>query len=236
MELSPFVTKHCTEKDFSRNCEGSLRVGTLSDYRKIEANTGLLSDKDEGRGIKAIEGDFPNFTGYIAGDLLSENHFSNVKYPVAVDTSTDCNLFCVSEGPYNKDRHFDIVEGNSEYNSNIELRYFIQYDKLKLCNAIGNCLKSIYNINVKMAAGKVTYATRDIIFDGADAEREFSERELNNYAFGLIFRKPHIYRIEDEFRLAFFPEGVPPRVSFTTDLPVEIRKSLIDAIVADGSI
>jgi hypothetical protein len=234
--MSPdvLVTKHCSENVLNFIRQGSIRIGTLSDYRKSEGLNALLSDRSEGQGSKAVKGDLPNFTGFIDNDFFSGNVFVDVKRPIVTSVTMDCNVFCCSVGPYDSNRHKRIMIGNSEYGSNPAQTHFLEFDKERLNDAIAKTLMEHYHKNIQTFRGKVTYDRRDRVIDSAYVQEEMSSDSMNRFGMELVHKKPALYSLEEEYRFAFMPEGGGPDIVMTRDLSVDTRRRVMDAIVNFG--
>ena len=214
-----FVTKYFDPKYKGSYEEGSIRLGTLQEYRSIEDGTGLFSDTGEGENIATVEN-----SGYIAsmhipggGSISNVTIGSDVKSAVGIHYQPINEwVFCSTFGVYNEEHHRQMVKGHSfdidgqtyEYPENPNNTSYCVFDLAILIGAIKDCLLDEAEVGVKVGVSYslMNYGERGRFRTVQDyakpqIEENFTAEDYKN----VVFTKPPQFSVEKEFRIVARP-------------------------------
>ena len=197
------ITKHCNERAYNAIIGGSLKIGTLSEYRSQEDAPGLMSDREEGISTLEVRGDVANASLKI-GSISIEGFSSEgcVRGAIGVGHASDAYVFCASQGAYDRDRHEMLLRGNSEYPSNPDILYYVVFDRDALFSSIEEEFQKNVVGECSFKWGLVKYGDRR--FERTLAEMTAQTEPSSSEIIRTIFAKPANFACEEEIRFAIW--------------------------------
>ncbi len=244
-EVSPFVIKYFDLASRHYYESGSLKIGTLEEYRSQENIQTLGARLDSEEGILKVNVSLNNHVispGEIDEDLgILNNGTGRLIFRggrTAIRLRHNSYVWCASNGCYSKAQHKRLLQGSKDYSGNPSLLCWATFDAVALDNALKNTLLRPISydggfMSYQYCWGHVDY-NRDTLERLSDRNhREWissNEMSEDDY-FDAIFAKPNRYALENEIRLAFNPkrdQAVPNGASPIFLSSNEIRDSIID--------
>lgn len=194
-----FITKYTDKRGFNAIIRGSIRIGSLSQYRHQES--ALSADSDEG----VMEVDFATPQGNFAGDIGS---FESVLISGAEIIMTEGNLFdrwvfCATLGEHSAAHHNLILNGNDHYCGNSSYLYYVEFDADLLFNAVVEAaiLKQPSMI-ADATAHNVKYSS---FLPRYSPEKKLSADDWAEFFHMKVFYKEPYFAPEREYRILFQP-------------------------------
>jgi hypothetical protein len=213
---------------------GHFKLGTLSEYRSGERASGTHSDRHEGLSERYIPG-----TGRLPNGWIGTNYFegntSNFDRGFVVSNSTDANVFCVSNGGYDKHRHHTLLSGTGTYAANPSLKAYVVIDRDRLKYAIDQ-LRIELGL-MEAADRRVFYGLRAKALTIMGERFHVTDAQLQSDLDETIFIKPPEFIVEDEYRFALKPHQPGELLSaiYTRDCSIETVNLFRDAIADHGA-
>lgn len=230
------VTKHCDPKFWQGLLDGSVMIGSLSNYRKMESTNGLLDDKEEGISASDIDEDMIDFTGNLGGNSFKNCDFLGNGTSVRIQQHIDAHVYCLSSGPYSAARHKKLINGDDAagYRANDACTAFVEYDLERLEYAISH-LAALRFRPAPVLSDSVSYNGRERKIRLANHAIEMSDGALQLHARNSVFMKPSRFSCEEEHRIAFNVGAAECNPLLTTCERNDVRRNFAAAISNVGS-
>lgn len=229
------VTKHCEPRFWQSLLDGTVLMGSLSNYRKMESTSGLLDDREEGLSANDIVEPMVNFTGELGGNNFVNCNISGGEASVRISHTIDANVFCLSSGLYSPLRHKALLNGNGvDYLANPSCSAFVEYDLERLEHAIRHF--SALRFGSEVVSDAVSYAGRNRRVPLANYKTGMSEAARRRHAVSAVFMKPARFACEEEYRIAFNVGDRECQPLLTQRERNDVRRNFAAAISDPGAI
>lgn len=233
------ITKFVPAEVFELVLSGSLRFGSLEEYRACEAAEKRLSDRRDGSSSHYVKGDLINESFTLGGNFINVTAIGSRKAAVTLEKTEDALIFCASCGDYSPDLHRRFIEAG-----NGSCTHYVVFD-------LEGFLKASKELSLLVApqgwghAAPVVYAEKDHEVTLREIEELSnrpvkSEAERRSLVCKSVFVKSPMFEYEQEFRVALMRiQG--DRDSFrkallTANLPDEVQGLFKNAAIGSGHI
>jgi len=194
-----YITKHIEGDVLQLHLDGSLRFGTLENYRGKEMTIQhRFRDGKEGKFSEVIRpsGNFIEYAN-INGIVMRNNYFEGVYCITSFDHHVNDYCYCSSIGPYDSQRAMKLKLSGNE-----ELTHYVVYDLARLKQAILALLRERFGQAPYELVGKIVeYGEKDITIFAGSRFIYRSSGDLIGVWARAAFVKPADFIDEEEFRL-----------------------------------
>lgn len=194
-----YITKHIEENVLQLHLDGSLRFGTLENYRGNEINIQhRFRDGKEGRFSETVRpsGNFIEYAD-INGIVLRNSYFEGVYCITSFDHNVNDYCYCSSIGPYDSQRAMKLKLAGNE-----KLTHYIVYDLARLKQAILSLLRERFGqAPYELVGRSVEYGEKDITMYAGSRFVYRSSGNLIEVWARAAFLKPIDFINEEEFRM-----------------------------------
>jgi hypothetical protein len=209
-------------------------LGTLREYANAEGG-GLMSDREEGRGVRSFVGDIINRESFWwNGRLVTMGRVTGFPRSISFVNETDGNLFCASKGGYDHQRHYNILNGKGDYGANEGYTAFVELDVYRLRKAILLLKNTVLAGRVIFENSDVVYASRETLYPPSRLKNVVSAETEARHALSTVFTKPERFSLEQEHRFALVPVGHTSETLLTKKMAPHIQTAFREAIHSEG--
>ena len=239
--ISDCLIKHCDSRALDFMLAGHFKFGTLAGYANAEGG-GLMDDHEEGKSHVATIGDVKNASFKLGSSTYENISFVGCTEGFRQDVNVDWPVFCASSGPYSKDRHKAIIEGDDAngYGANPSYLHYLVLNTRKLLQATvaaANCIYFPHGAQIEIRY--VKYEKRGVTRDASTMSLWMNDWTLAEEAHRLTFTKPRRFAVEQEARIAvrgYGPLMLPAEPIFSKDCSPDIHRLFKASIVSYGQV
>lgn len=234
--IPKLLTKHCEPEVRQFLLSGSIKIGTLREFRNTETGTGAFSDEGEGISSTQITGDVHNATFQAGGNFFVNCSFvGNRGSAIKSQLTIEANAFCASIGPYSAERHRRLSAESANYKGNPKWTAHVVYNTDRLISAFQS-LRNEISHQCLFIYGSIEYRARNRTGTQREIAKLFDGTTEFIHSVDAVFIKPELFAVEEEFRLGLIPKLSTHQCStiWTRDFP-KIMGAFRDAIEEEGS-
>lgn len=232
------ITKFFEPEDRHYFLNGSIKFGTLNEYRSAENRKYLGARIDEKEGfleeefiVRAIDQETKLYVSGAFDISMTNSTFSGAAVKIINEW-----VFCSSDGDYTSELHAGILYGRGTYKGNPALQDFCVFDLEKLIPALLVELRGHREFEVRgpepyLFSGCVNYGKSPIKRDvtGQNYNHSVVIGSAENY-LRTVYAKPEDYYLENEFRLLArikAPKGAPLNAKAVCVQSQRIRDAIV---------